>query len=593
MLKQPASNLLILAMTALTCQPVGATEPQITIPWVEKMPRLPRPLHVLDWKQTAADYYRVAFDPKATGANLPAVAVSDDGVNFGFSAYLNPGRNMRQAKGEAIVCLAGVAGAQLNGLDMRTYKGIDWVRSCKRWFDDADGVYQDNPGQKGGVISHVIYGYWPLALGVMLTDLNREDLDYRRNLDRQFAFLLQMARDMGCPNHPNLKQGYDIAARQVTATRIDWNPGNASCLAWMLYAGYQWTGNVEYLECAKAALRWQLQNPGRYEISHVMGPLVMARINAEQGENFDLTWMMNNWFGDYTRLPGFVHEWAITHNTLLNGLTCDGLDGAWWRWPDDNGFYAFAMGSYQAPAWLLPVARYDQRYARSIARYALNAANSCRFFLGVDLDWDHQDHLDWRNSLPNGEGFLFSYEGFRTEAHHADARHAFRPYATGDPIAGFSRKYNDANHAQYWADKATFSRSSDNISLYMGHHIGFLGAIFNATEVPGIIAWDLTKTDYYRPKCYPSFLVYNPYDTEKTIQFDMGSAADDLYDAVAGKFIKRHLRGKQPLVIGSDQAMVLILVPAGGTVSLEGKKLKINGVVVDYHQTGSALPKKG
>jgi hypothetical protein len=265
-------------------------------------------------------------------------------------------------------------------------------------------------------------------------------------------------------------------------------------------------------------------------------------------------------------------------------MTCDGLDGAWWRSPDNNGFYAFAMGSYQAPAWLLPVVRYDQRYARSIARYALNAANSCRFFLGIDLDWDHQDHLDWRQSLPNGQGFLFSYEGFRTEAHHADAQHPFRPYATGDPIALFSRKYNSNNHAQYWVDKTNFSRSSENISLYMGNHIGFLGAIFNATDVPGIIAWDLAKTDYFRPKCYPSYLVYNPYTEEKTIQFDMGAAAGDLYDSVTGKFIKRNFRGKQPLVIESDRAMVLVIVPAGGTASSDGPKFMVDGVVVDYRR---------
>jgi hypothetical protein len=560
----------------------SAAEPQIDIPWVAKMPQLPHPLRIIDWKQTALDYYRLVFDPGAGGRNLPAVDLSADRRHFGFPAYLTPGRKPAVNGGEAITCLAGVAGAQLVGLDMHTYQGIDWAADCKRWFDEVDGVYQDRISQRGGNVSHVIYGYWPLALGVMLTDMNHDDPQYRRNIEKQFAFVLQMARDMGCPDQPDLKQGYDIATRKVRPIGIDWNPGNASCLAWMLYAGYKWTGNREYLDCASSALHWQLKNPGRYEISHAMGPLVMARINAEQGESFDMKRMMDNWFGDYTRLPGFVHEWAITHGTKLNGMTCDGLDGAWWRRADDNWFYAFAMGSYQAPAWLLPVVRYDQRFARSVARYALNAANSCRFFLGVNLDDEHQDHLDWRRSIPDGKGFLFSYEGLRTEAHHADADRRFQPYATGDPIALFSRTYTKTNATQYWIDKRLFRGESQNIALYMGHHIGFLGSIFNATDVPGIIAWDLVKTDYYHPHCYPTYLIFNPYEQAKRVTFDVGDAVCDLYDTITGQFIRRNVSGRQPLEIEADRALVLMLVPVGGTVAREGGKLTIKDVVVNY-----------
>jgi hypothetical protein len=461
LLKHSGWLLLITLMSVLL--PAFSAEPQIDIPWVAKMPQMPQPLNVIDWKRAAADYYQFVFDPKASGKNLPAVDLSEDRMAFGFPGYLTPSRKPEVNSGEAITCLAGVIGARLVGLDMKTYQGVDWIQSCNRWFDNRDGIYRDRIIKKDNIISHVIYGYWPLALGVMFADANRDNPDAAKNIERQFSFLLQMARDMGCPDNPNLKQGYEIDTRRVTHTRVDWNPGNASCLAWMLYAGYQWTGKPEYLECAKSALRWQPNSPGRYEISHAMGPLVMARINAEYGENLDISWMMDNWFGDYTRLPGFEHHWAITHNTRLNGMTCDGLDGAWWRRPDDNGFYAFAMGSYQAPAWLVPVARYDQRFARSIARYALHAANSCRFFLGIDLDADLQDHLDWRNGLPDRKGFLFSYEGFRTEPHHVDADHPFRPYATGDPIALFSGKYKAQNHAQYWLHGSPYRFSGCNL----------------------------------------------------------------------------------------------------------------------------------
>jgi hypothetical protein len=116
----------------------------------------------------------------------------------------------------------------------------------------------------------------------------------------------------------------------------------------------------------------------------------------------------------------------------------------------------------------------------------------------------------------------------------------------------------------------------------MGNHIGFLGSIFNATEVPGIIAWNLTKTDYYRPRCYPTFLIYNPYEEARTISFDAGAAACDLYDTITGQYIHRNVKGKQPLEIDADRALVLVLAPAGGVMVRDGAKLKINGVVVNY-----------
>ena len=572
----------LLALLALAAGSVAAAEPQVCIPWVEQMPRFPEPLHVIDWKQTAADYYRLIFDPAARGTNLPAVDVSKDGTSFAFPAYLTPARHHAPDTGEAITCLGAVAGAQLVGLDMHHLHGTNWASDCKRWFEPGAGIFRDHIGQRGGIVSHVVYGYWPLALGLMIGDLNRDDPGYRRALDAQFSFLLRMARDMGCPDHPELKQGYDIATRKLVPVRVDWSPANASCLAWMLYAGYQWTGDHAYLDCAEAALRWQRQHPGRYEIAHVMGPLTVARLNAEDGGDFDLEWAVNNWIGDPDRAGGLDQRWGITHGTRLGGITCDGLDGAWWLRKDGPGFYAFAMGSFQAPAWLLPVARYDPRFARCIGRYALNAASSCRLFLGLDLDGDHQDHLEWRKAMPDGTGFLFSYEGVRSVPHRVDAAHRFSPYATGDPLAIFSHKYTNANVGQYWADKKDFALESQNISLYMGNHVGFLGSVFNATDVPGIIAWDLTRTDYFRPRSFPTFLLYNPYPQQKSVRFDAGPTACDVYDAVSGNFLCRGVKGSQPITLAPDDAVVLVLAPPNASSRRSGSKLLLNDVVVDY-----------
>jgi len=110
-------------------------------------------------------------------------------------------------------------------------------------------------------------------------------------------------------------------------------------------------------------------------------------------------------------------------------MTCDGLDGAD---PDGDGprFHAFAMGTLQGPAWLVPVARYAPAYARDIGRYALHAACSVRLLQGVGLDADHQDHKPWKDRWDPEN--LFFYEAL-VPWPWGDPRGP-GPYATGDQV---------------------------------------------------------------------------------------------------------------------------------------------------------------
>ncbi len=97
---------------------------------------------------------------------------------------------------------------------------------------------------------------------------------------------------------------------------------------------------------------------------------------------------------------------------------------------EGHGFHAFAMGTFQGPAWLVPVARYDVRYAPDIGRHALHAAASARLFQGVGLDWEHQDHKDWKDRWDPQN--LFSYEA--VTAWDWSNERKFRPCATSDPV---------------------------------------------------------------------------------------------------------------------------------------------------------------
>jgi hypothetical protein len=584
-----------LGLTTLNspAQAIAPVESQVVVARVDKMARVPQPLHIIDWKKTARDYYTVLFNPDLKGVGFPVVNLASDAKHFGFDPYLKPQRR-RDPRGEAHSCILSVVGADMLGLDMTCLYNMNWIEPTIEWFDTRTQIWSNRPGS-GRKVAHVVYEYWPLAIGTLLADRFPTHEAFNTALVQQAETLLQMGRDFGYPGHLHVDQDYQYQDGKwcVLPRRIDSNFGNAATFAWALYAAYTRTNNAEYLAAAKEAIAWWLASPGRYEASHEMGPLVLARLNAEQGCNFDMQRMLNIWFGDYTAFtPNLagpqVMPWGITAGTQLGGVTCDGLDGACWRKPREDGFYAFAMGSYQAPGWLLPAVRYDQRIARVAARYALNAANSCRYFLGIDMDWEHQDHKDWRDSLPNGIGYLFSYEGVRSLPHANDAENCPQPYGTGDAIIGQYRRAKTPL-TQYWIDKKQFSASSDNIALYMGSSIGFLGALYNATNVEGIIAWDLNITDHFAPCSYPTRLLYNPFSEAKTVTLNAGHALADLYDTVTGQFIRRNVRGEQSITLAPDQAAVIVIAPANIQPKLVGHQLQLNGITINY-RAGNTPP---
>ena len=235
------------------------------------------------------------------------------------------------------------------------------------------------------------------------------------------------------------------------------------------------------------------------------------------------------------------------------------------------------MGTLQGPAWLVPVARYDPRYARDIGRYALHAAASARLLQGFGLDADHQDHKEWKDRWdPDG---LWFYEAL-TSWDWAPGR-AFRPYATGDAVRlgwGAPRPLPAEYHAQ---KRASFGRTPRNLALYMGNHVGFLGGIVALTDVPGILRWDCLATDWHRGPAFPTWLFYNPHPAAKEFRAEAGPQACDLHDLVRRDLVARNVRGGARISLPPDTACVLVAVPRGA-VPPAVRPWKIGGTVVDF-----------
>jgi len=553
---------------------------QLPIAAVERMPRLPEPLAVRDWAAVARAYYTFVLNPETVldGRHLAVMEAGEAGFRMPSFVGTKPAD-------EALTCLSAVIGAKLAGLDPRQHNGVDWVQAAKAWYSPRLGICRNHRGDPSPVVHTDIYGYWAAILGLVIAAQHPDDAEPQEQARTAVAAFLKIAHGLGCPGQPNFEVlGFNFDTGLPDGRNEPMNRfGHAPSVAWPLVvgAGLEPQAAPELIACARAALRWHIEHPGRYEVSHLMGPLAAARLNAEHGGDIDLARIMAIWFGDGDRER---HSWHITAGTRCGGITCDGLDGAKWN-EKERSFHAFAMGTLQGPAWLLPVARYDQRYARAIARYALHAANSARLFQGYGLDWDHQDHKDWKDKW-DPQCLLF-YEAL-TPWDWSDQR-VYRPYATGDPIRlGWGCPKAEPN--EYYAQKKEwFSKSCNNLALYMGNHVGFLGGIVGLTEVPGVLRWDCVATDWFHAPAYPTSLYYNPYEQPKTVSMPLLKPSD-LYDLVTGSFVARNAQTVYRLALAPDQAVVLVAAPPHGKAERRGAQLLIDGVVGDYRALAPAAP---
>jgi hypothetical protein len=124
----------------------------------------------------------------------------------------------------------------------------------------------------------------------------------------------------------------------------------------------------------------------------------------------------------------------------------------------------------------------------------------------------------------------------------------------------------------------------------MGNHVGFLGAICELTEVPGILKWDCRVTDWHAQPSYPTTMIYNPHATKQQGALSIESPTD-LYDSVSGQFIARNLQSDSKLTLEPDQVMVLVEVPAGARLRKDGSHLIANDIVIDFLSNAQLISK--
>lgn len=551
----------VIAFVFITWSAV-AQSGQITINRINQMPDLPQPYVMRDWKDVAVKYDQLVFFG-TTGQYFPLRGLRANGINYPSLSpiTLQTFVGSSSAQAEGINIIPAIVGATLMGVNKSSQSGFNWVEKTKDFFNRANGqnVYLNNySAQSGGdwwydvmpnVFFYQLYSQYPTT-----SDYSTQ---FTTVADRWLAAVHAMGGSTNPWNVPNMDyRAFNLMTMTGLASGVR-EPESAGAIGWILYHAYLGTGEKKYFDGAQLSLEFlnsRTSNPS-YELQLPYGAFVAAKMNAEQGTSYDIQKILN-WCFDRGPLRG----WGSIKGTW-DGKDVSGLIGE----ANDNGNdYAFALNGYQQAAALVPLIKYDKRFTRDLAKWTLNVANASRFFYRTYLT--NQDDYDW--SLANDPDAVIGYEALKERDSHNGNK---RLNGTGD-----AKRSN-------WAPT--------NLGLYGSSSIGYLAAVLDKTDVEGILLLDLNKTDFFTKDSYPSYALYNPHTENKVVTLTLPSGSHDIYDAISEEVIVSNASGTSTVTVKADEAVLLVYVPAGSTLTPEDGKLLANNNVVDHHYGFDFTPK--
>lgn len=537
---------------------------------VDQMPNLPKPFQIIDYKKLAVRFDSTVYDFNAKGKYWPMVWMDNSKKNFPQDvvglytavADVRQGTNNKGMFHEALATMGATLGASLVGINKSKQQNLNYVGMLKNYFNSETGwdIMMNNTCPEvallgGGYGRDWWYDVYPNLLFYAVYDKypNEPGFDV---MAKSIAEKFLKADSILNGNYDY--SYFDYGKMKPMKNNICAQPDAAAGHAWVLYAAYKKFGDQRYLKGAKsalAALQSQTINP-TYELLMPFGAYLSARINAEEGEQYDTNKMLG-WTFDGTAICR--EGWGVLVGNW-NGFDISGTVGS----TVDHGGYGFLMNTYDMAWPMVPMVRYNQSYATAIGKWMLNAANASRFFYPQYMPDEHET-IPQLAEVTKG---VIGYEGIIRQSSYKAYENKKGPVAQGDgPLWVLGKNPEESQ-----------------FSVYGSGHVGIFGSIIRETNVAGILQLNLLATDFYHDKAYPSFLYYNPYATNKkvSIKIEHGQKVD-LYNSVSGQFIARNISSSAKIKIAPESAVVIVCVPSGGKITQQGSKMLVDDVVVDYN----------
>ena len=385
----------------------NAEEPsQINIPKIDQMPDFPQPYLMRDWNKVAEDFYKIIFDTEKKGEFLPLAKFellqnNADKKIFVIPSYVGISRSGT----EAIVCLGAISGRLITGLDKK------YIDIFPNYFTDDQKLYLNRINDKTG--QTFWYEMFPSVLFYRTFYFCPESEIMQKQFyltaDQWQKACVAMGGRTDPWNVPNFDYtAFDFLTMKAFDNNVWKEADSSAAVAWIEYMAYVKSmddeSKTKYLNAAKWSMDFieKSQTNPYYEILMPLGAYTAARMNAEIGTNYNVKKFIN-WCFDGSNW----RKWGATTGRWGN-VDCAGLIGSV---SDKDNMYGFAMNTFDVAASMVPLVRYDEKFADAIGKWMLNAANSARLFYSDGLDANQQTDYKWaKNNDPQS---CIAYEGLR------------------------------------------------------------------------------------------------------------------------------------------------------------------------------------
>lgn len=498
-----------------------------------------------DYREAALAYDTLVFDESLEGTYLPLIWQDETNDTFGFAAYVGDARSGQNGAQEGVATIASVLSGILMGIDKSNQNGINYVEQLHAYFSESEGIVLNNPGGMSKDIS-MWYMLYPAILFTEVSRYYPEEMQIKEDalecVEKWYQAYLIM-KESGTFDYT----GFDFTSMTPWKNGVWKEPDCVAGIAILLKYGYKMKGKSEYAEAIQECMDYLSDYDGSplYEVLLYYAPALAAELNAKCGTGYDIDDMLGDILngssiprGGWGQING---KWG---NYSVNGLMGSTTDG---------GGYAFSMNTFSAGYALAPLAKYDTRYAKAVAIWFLNASSAARYFFPRETEVENQSAYgnSKTESFLKIAGDAVPYEGIRKSANSKT------PWVGGDAT--------------------TYGWAETDLSLYSGAHTGMFASTFEKTNVEEILKINC-NIDNAGAEGFSTYLIYNPFDKEQSVTYELPSGTWDLFDSVEKNVIMQEASGKVELEMQPGQVMVLVELPGNSDIVHAAGRYTVNSI---------------
>ncbi len=560
----------VIVLAAMACSEKSEPVQQLNIPRIDLMPALPSPYKMLDWKEKALQYDQYIFNTTLTGKHLPFIWTDSVKRNFEQNTFgmftvigdIRQGKNGSVEFHEALNAMGALMSAGLVGIDKTNQNGQNYVQMVQNYFNTENGwnIMMNNTHPSvallgGGYGRDWWYDVFPNVLYYAVCDLYPK-VPRADSLQRIIANQFYSADSVLNGNY-NFSF-FDYQQMKGVVNNIPLQQDVAAGHAYVLYSAYQKFGDEKYLKGAMSAMNaYDSQSESRfYEVLMPFGALMGAKLNATQGTNYDITKYLN-WTFDGCKAADGRTGWGVIAERW-GDYDVHGLQGS----ITDGGGYAFLMNSFDLAWPLVPMVKYDPRYALAIGKWMLNVSNAARLFYPYEIDDAHQWLPEQKEITKN----VIAYEGLRKfDDYGKENLKGISPIAIGDGPKWVKGQPHESM-----------------FSLYSSSQVGIFGSIIEKTNVEGILQLNCNTTDFYAENTFPTYLYYNPHAEAKQVSMNVPAESVDLYDVLTQQFLSKAITVETTFTIPAGAAQLIVILPSGSDPEKKDNKILVNDKVIAY-----------